>query len=235
MQLIVNLDSDGFEMPYDHSYQLYSSIITLVSNKDQDKADKLHTYNSGLKFNMSQIMPGGKRKFTKTGFSGERFIFIISSLDVNLVIYFQELFISSKEIDIFDHTFKIHSAIIKNVNPSSEIITLKTRSPVILKYNNKYLFDESESELLAAIEANILNKYLKVTGNKPDIKFIKIINLKRKIVEIKGTKLPAFMLDLAISSDLEVLKFLLDVGLGSKNQLGFGFLEEERMGDNFGV
>ena len=98
MQLIVNLDSDGFEMPYDHSYQLYSSIIKLVSSKDKNKADKLHTYNSGLKFNMSQIMPGGKRQFTKTGFSGERFIFMISSLDANLIIYFQELFVASKEI-----------------------------------------------------------------------------------------------------------------------------------------
>lgn len=235
MQLIVNLDSDGFEMPYDHSYQLYSSIIKLVSSKDKNKADKLHTYNSGLKFNMSQIMPGGKRQFTKTGFSGERFIFMISSLDANLIIYFQELFVASKEIILFEHVFKIHSAISKNVNPSSEIITLITRSPAILKVNKKYLSNESENEILMAIKANILNKYLKVTGNMPDINFIKIVKLKRKIVEIKGTKLPAFMLGIAISSNLEVLKFLLDVGLGSKNQLGFGFLEEERMGDNFGV
>ena len=101
--------------------------------------------------------------------------------------------------------------------------------------NKKYLSNESENEILMAIKANILNKYMKVTGSMPDINFIKIVKLKRKIVEIKGIKLPAFMLGIAISSNLEVLKFLLDVGLGSKNQLGFGFLEEERMGDNFGV
>lgn len=235
MQLIVNLDSDGFEMPYDHSYQLYSSIIALVSNKDKGTADKLHTYNSNLKFNMSQLMPGGRRKFTKTGFSGERFIFMISSIDTSLITFLQELFNSSTKIELFNHSFKIHSVISKNVYPSAEIITLRTRSPVILKENNKYLFNESEDKILDVIETNIENKYLKVSGRKPNIKFIKIIKLKRKIVGVKGIKLPAFMLDLAISSDMEVLKFLLDVGLGTKNQLGFGFLEEEKMGDNFGV
>jgi CRISPR-associated endoribonuclease Cas6 len=222
-------------MPYDHSYQLYSSIIKLVSSKDKDKAEKLHIYNSGFKFNLSQIMPGGKRKFTRTGFSGERYIFMISSVDSDLIIYLKQLFSSSKEINIFNHAFRIHSVTNYNVHPSSEIITLNTRSPVILKEKNKYLFNESEDEILAAIEKNIISKHLKVIGRKPNIKFIKIVSLKRKKVELKGIKLPAFMLKLAISSDLEVLKFLLDVGLGSKNQLGFGFLEEEKHGDNFGV
>ena len=225
MQLIVNLDSDGSEISYDHSYQLFSSIISLVSGKDKGTADKLHTYNSNLRFNLSQLMPGGRRKFTNSGFYGDRFIFLISSLDSDLITHIRDLLNLSKEIEVLNHKLKIHSTLIRDIQPSSEIITLRTRSPAILKYNNKYLSNETEEIVLAAIQANIENKYMKVRGEKPNIKFIKIVKLKRKLVGIKGIKLPAFMLDIAICSKLEVLKFLIDVGLGSKNQLGFGFLE----------
>ena len=38
------------------------------------------------------------------------------------------------------------------------------------------------------------------------------------------------MITFTICADIEVLKFILSVGIGSKNQLGFGFVEEEKVG-----
>jgi len=228
MQLIVNLEADEVEIPYDHSYQLYSGVLALVKVSDPSIASLLHTYNSTSKFSISQLMPGGKRQFTKTGFLGERYIFIISSLDESLIEIFRNALGSSENIKIFDRTFKIHSIIKREISPSSEIINIKTRSPIVLKSDNKYLSKESESIISEALLSNIKRKYVRVKGVDPDIRFIQILNLKQKIIGVKGVKLPAFMLSLTISADINVLRFILTVGLGSKNKLGFGFVEEEK-------
>lgn len=234
MQLIVNLDPNNFEIPYDHSYQLYSSLISLLDRLNPDMASQLHGYNSDLRFSMSQIMPGGKRRFTKEGFSGERFIFFISSFNKSILIKIRESLEESGHIVIFNNKFQIHSMFFRDVNPSSEIITIHSRSPIILKMGQKFLFNEPEEVILRAIDSNIRSKYLKANGRDPNIRFIQIQDIKTKKVGIKGVKLPGFLINFTISADLDVLSFILTVGLGSKNKLGFGFVEEEKAGDFHG-
>lgn len=234
MQLIVNLDPNNFEIPYDHSYQLYSSLISLLDRLNPDMASQLHGYNSDLRFSMSQIMPGGKRRFTKEGFSGERFIFFISSFNKSILIKIRESLEESGHIVIFNNKFQIHSMFFRDVNPSSEIITIHSRSPIILKTGQKFLFNEPEEVILRAIDSNIRSKYLKANGRDPNIRFIQIQDIKTKKVGIKGVKLPGFLINFTISADLDVLSFILTVGLGSKNKLGFGFVEEEKAGDFHG-
>ncbi|WP_393971567.1 CRISPR-associated endoribonuclease Cas6 [Oxyplasma meridianum] len=231
MHLIVNLDSNNFEMPYDHSYQLYSSILALVDNQNEAAAEKLHGFNPSSKFSMSQIMPGGKREFTRTGFRGERFIFILSSLDSSIINLFEDSFRSAEFIELFKNKFKIYSILKREVFPTSEIVTIKTKSPAILKDKGKYLLNESDELILSTLKTNIINKYNKVRGTKPEIRFIKILGLKRKLLDLKGTKLPALMITFTMSADIEIIKFILEVGIGSKNKLGFGFIEEEKAGD----
>ena len=231
MQLVVNLDSNNFEIPYDHSYQLYSSIVSLVSKQNQEIASQMHGFNSNLKFSLSQLMPGGKRKFTKFGFTGERFVFIISSLETSLIYTIKKSLKITGSVELFDNRFTIHSIITRNVIPSAEILTIKSRSPIILKMDNKYFFKEPVEDIQRVLESNIISKFQKVRGLKPNIRFIKIQDLKLKQVGFKGIKLPGLMIKFTISADLELLSFILTVGLGSKNKLGFGFIEEEKSGD----
>ncbi|MHB1440270.1 MAG: CRISPR-associated endoribonuclease Cas6 [Cuniculiplasma sp.] len=228
MHLIINLDADNYEMPYNHSYQLYSAILSKLEKHNPSLSGKLHNYNSRMKFSLSQLMPGGKRKFTNGGFYGERFVFIISSLDDKFIEELKTNFSTFGSLEIFKHTFKIYSIRTVEVSPSSEIINVKSRSPVILKVNNKYLSNESETQVLDALMSNLRGKFLKVYGTNLNVRFVQVLNIKRKIVEVKGTKLPAFMLMVMLSAELDVLKFILSVGFGSKNQLGFGFVEEEK-------
>ena len=234
MQLIVNLNSNDFEVPYDHSYQLYSSVISLVSKQNQEIASQIHGLNSNLKFSLSQLMPGGKRKFTKVGFTGERFVFIISSQETSLIYTIKNSLEMSGAVELFDNRFEIHSIFTRNVIPSAEIVTIKSRSPIILKNDNRYFFKESPEEIQRVLESNIIAKFQKVRGIKPNIRFIKIQGLKLKQVGFKGIKLPGLMVKFTISADIEVLTFILTVGLGSKNKLGFGFIEEEKQGDSDG-
>lgn len=231
MQLIVNIDSNNFQIPYDHSYQLYSSLLSLIAIQDEAMASKLHGYNPNFMFSMSQIMPGGKRKFTGRGFYGERFIFIISSLEDSLINLIEQALKKSGRIEMFNSSFHVHSVLRRQVRPSSEIITVKSRSPVILKKENKYYFMEPPEEILSALEFNMKNKYLKAMGKLSDIRFMKLNRIKLKKIGLKGVKLPGLMLSFTISADLEFLSFILNVGIGSKNKLGFGFVEEEKVGD----
>ena len=234
VQLIVNLDSSNLEVPYDHAYQLYSSLISLVSKQNQEIASQLHGFNSNLKFSLSQLMPGGKRKFTKVGFTGERYVFIISSLETSLIYEIKKSLEVSGFVELFHNHFRIHSVITRNITPTAEILTIKSRSPIILKNDNRYFFKESPEEIQRVLESNIIAKFQKVRGIKPNIRFIKIQGLKLKQVGFKGIKLPGLMIKFTISADIEVLTFILTVGLGSKNKLGFGFIEEEKQGDSDG-
>ena len=97
--------------------------------------------------------------------------------------------------------------------------------------DNKYFFKEPVEDIQRVLESNIISKFQKVRGLKPNIRFIKIQDLKLKQVGFKGIKLPGLMIKFTISADLELLSFILTVGLGSKNKLGFGFIEEEKTGD----
>ena len=231
MQLIVNMDSNNFQIPYDHSYQLYSSLISLIAKQNEELASKLHGHNSDLRFSISQIMPGGKREFTNQGFYGERLVFIISSLDESLIKIMKQALEQSGKVEIFNNSFHIHTILTRQVSPSSEIITVKSRSPIILKMDNKYYFKDPPEEILGALESNIKNKYMKVKGNLPNIRFIKLQEIKLKEIGLKGVKVPGLMISFTISADLEFLSFILTVGIGSKNKLGFGFVEEEKVGD----
>jgi len=228
MQLIINLDADNYKIPYNHSYQLYSSILSLLESQNSSLSNKIHNYRSGTKFSLSQLMPGGKRKFTDVGFYGERLVFIISSTEDSFIEELKANFSRSEYIEIFMHKFKIHSVRTAQISPSSEIINVKSRSPVILKVENKYLSNESEEQILEALMKNLRGKFLKVNKTDLNVRFVNIISIKRKVVEVKGTKLPAFMLKVMFNAELDVLKFILSVGFGSKNQLGFGFVEEEK-------
>ena len=234
MQLIVNLDPNNFEMPYDHSYQLYSSLLSLLDRVKPGIASQLHGYSPDLRFSLSQIMPGGKRRFTKLGFSGERFIFFISSFNKSLLSEIRESLEKSGSIVVFNNKFQIHSMLYRDVNPSSEIITIHSRSPIILKTGQGYLFNEPKEDILKAIDSNIRSKYVKANGREPNIRFIQIQDIKTKKVGIKGVKIPGFLINFTISADLDVLSFILTIGLGSKNKLGFGFIEEEKQGDFHG-
>jgi CRISPR-associated endoribonuclease Cas6 len=171
-------------------------------------------------------MPGGKRKFSKNGFVGERYLFFISSENDKLIFSLRDLLEENKKINLFDHKFEIYSLRIRKVEPSSELLMLKTRSPAILKENNHYLYSEDIEEISDSVLRNIKSKYLKAKGKEPNVRFLKIIKIKRKIVGFKNVKLPAFMIYFLISADNDVLKFIMQVGLGNKTKLGYGFIEE---------
>ena len=67
-------------------------------------------------------------------------------------------------------------------------------------------------------------------GTLPKIQFMRITNSKPKLSNLKGTGIPSSIISFTISADYDLLDFIQNTGLGSKTQMGFGFIEEQKSG-----
>ena len=231
MRLIINLDG-GVEVSYDHTYQLYSFIVSAIRKVDQDLASKIHNNSHYPRYCMSQLLPGGKREFGKTSMKAERFIFLVSSLDKEILEKVKSGIEILEKVVIGKSELRLHSITFEHVNITSEIVNMFSRSPIILKENGKYLTPNDENYKTALVN-NITSKYMKVKGTVPKIRFLKIISYKSKLMSLKNAKIPASFIKFTISSEYEFIDFIACVGVGSKTQMGYGFVEEERREVNY--
>jgi len=229
MRLVFNLNSGGTEIPYDHSYRLYSAILQSLRAVDPSFASSIHDGSFIPKFCISQLLPGGKRVFGKTGIWAERFIFIISSLNDEFLAQIKQKLDSQKEIFLGDISLPIYSIKSETVYVSSEIVNMITRSPIVLKYGGKYITSNDE-DFPAILQQNITSKYKKVQGVTANIKFLRITSAKSKLSTLKSAGIPSSMITFTISADYELLEFITRTGIGAKTQMGFGFVEEQKRG-----
>ena len=227
MRLVINLDCNG-EVPYDHQYLLYSSILNSVKGADENLVSKIHDNSHSPRFSLSQLLPVGEREFKGSGIKADRFIFFISSLDVTILEKIKFGIESKNYIIIGNNRMLIHSIKFETPRISSEIVNMISRSPVILKNENKYI-TTSDENFSTILQNNIISKYKKVTGKEPYIKFIRLTNSKSKLSILKGAGIPSSMLTFTIGANYELLDFIVNVGIGAKTQMGFGYIEEQRI------
>ena len=228
VRLIVNLDS-GSEVPYDHSYSLYSSILNALRNSDSGLALAIHNNPHFPRYCMSQLLPGGKRQFSKTGIIADRFIFLISSLEAEILYKIKRGLELQKQIILGSIVLPVRSTTLEPTSISSSIINMISRSPIVLKHQGKYV--TSKDDIFSSVlQSNIISKYAKVKGTVPRIQFMRITNSKPKLSNLKGTGIPSSIISFTISADYDLLDFIQNTGLGSKTQMGFGFIEEQKSG-----
>lgn len=228
MRLIINLDG-AFEIPYDHSYLLYSAVLSAMKNIDQDLVSQIHNNSRSPKYCMSQLLPGGKRNFTKSGLRAERFIFLISSLNSEILEKIKSGIEKQKFITIGNSKLPVHSTILENPPITSGIVNMISRSPIVLKNEGKYI-TARDPDFSRVLENNIAAKYMKVRGGSPRIRFLRITDTKVKLSNLKGVGIPSSMVAFTISADYDLIEFIVNVGVGAKTQMGFGFIEEQKKG-----
>ncbi len=227
MHLLINLDGGGIPIPYNHSYELYSSLLNVIKTHDPKLAEQIHSKDSAPSFCMSELLPGGKREFTKDSIMAERYILLLSSLNSGIISEISIALSKEGKLSIGSYTLKIFSIYTKEIKPSAEVVTLVSKGPVVIKNNNKYLTG-NDNDFQEKLVENIRNKYKAATGKEGYVNFLKILSEKNKLVKIKDGLIPCTMIKIVISADFELLEVLLNVGVGSKTQMGFGFLEEEK-------
>ncbi|MBQ7927499.1 MAG: CRISPR-associated endoribonuclease Cas6, partial [Methanobrevibacter sp.] len=121
----------------------------------------------------------------------------------------------------------------------SKISEFKTLSPIIIRDTKQIDGQEKRIDLppndkfFKGIKNNLIKKYcifndINNTDKQINV-FSEMANVKRKRITIpKGpntTYHRAYMMDLILEGDLDLIEFAYDVGVGEKNSMGFGMLK----------
>ena len=239
MRLKINLKAkNNFKVPFNYNHIVSSIIYNKIM--DLDLAHKLHTSNTFKFFNFSQLnIP--KRKIVKDGIISRNGVinFYLSSPNDLLIKNIVNGFVDNIEIKFQNETLlveKIEALRIPDFKEKSEFITL---SPINIRDTQEIdgklkRVDLSPSDkFFKGIETNLIKKYCKFNDLESTVKEINVYsemaNVKRKRITIpKGpntTYHRAYMMDLILEGDFDLIKFAYDVGLGEKNSMGFGMIK----------
>lgn len=226
-KLIVNLDLEKLEsvVPYDHQYEMYSSILLAINKYDPTLAREIHDKNAIPQFTMSQLIPAGKRQFVPEGIRARRFVLMVISKNDKIMNSFQKSLQEYKKLSIGETRLIYHSSRVVDVRVPPEIPELVSRSPIILKSGGKYIAFGDDS-FLDTLKSNILGK-AKAINNSTDCKisFVRILEGRKKAYTIHSAKVSCSIVRFIIDADRVVLETIMNYGIGSKTQMGFGMVE----------
>lgn len=239
MRLKINLKAkNNFKVPFNYNHIVSSIIYNKII--DLDLAHKLHTSNTFKFFNFSQLnIP--KRKIVKDGIISKNGVinFYLSSPNDLLIKNIVSGFVDNLEIKFQNEKLiveKIEALQTPDFNEKSQFVTLSPiniRDTQELDGKTKRIDLSPSDKFFKGIEINLIKKYCKFNDLESTDKKIKVYsemaNVKRKRITIpKGpntTYHRAYMMDLILDGDLDLINFAYDVGLGEKNSMGFGMIK----------
>lgn len=238
MRLKINLKSENnFKVPFSYNHILSSIIYNKIA--DLDLAHDLHSSNSFKFFNFSQLNIS-RRKIVKDGIIARngKISFYLSSPNDLLIKNLVSGFVDDLEIK-----FKKDKLIVEKIEALKtpdfkKISEFKTLSPINIRDTKeidgkvKRVDLAPSDKFFKGIETNLIKKYCIFNDIESTDKEIKVYsemaNVKRKRITIlKGpntTYHRAYMMDLILEGDIDLIEFAYDVGLGEKNSMGFGMI-----------
>jgi len=239
MRLKINIKAkNNFKVPFDYNYILSSIIYNKI--QDLDLAHELHNSNTFKFFNFS-LLNIPNRKIVKDGIIAKngKINFYISSPNDLLIKNLVNGFVDDLEIKLKNEKLtvtKIEALKTPEFSEKSEFITL---SPIIIRDTQKNdgklkRIDLAPSDkFFKGVESNLIKKYCKFNELEDTCKEIKayseMASVKRKRITIpKGSNTTyhrAYMMDIILEGDLDLINFTYDVGLGEKNSMGFGMIK----------
>lgn len=236
MRLKINLKSkNNFKIPFSYNHILSSIIYNKIA--DLELADELHASNSFKFFNFSQInVPN--RKHDKNGIISKdgRLNFYLSSPNDLLIKNLVNGFVDDLEIKFQNEKLTVEKIEALRTPDFKEKSEFKTLSPINIRdvnEENKRIDLAPSDKFFRGIENNLVKKYCIFNDtNNTDNKikaYSEMANVKRKRITIpKGpntTYHRAYMMDIILEGDIDLIEFAYDVGLGEKNSMGFGMIK----------
>ncbi|MEM4134655.1 MAG: CRISPR-associated endoribonuclease Cas6 [Candidatus Micrarchaeia archaeon] len=228
-----------FDLNYQHALQSF-----VYNNLNIDLSQKIHSQNDKRNykyFTFSKLYSdeGYKIKDKKISFLGNTVYFYFSSVNAELFQNFLNNLLLEDYLYLQDNELLCRSVEIINeqIPQNCSKVIIKTLSPVIVRstlydVNGKrksYFYNPCEQEWSKKIYENLARKYQKWFGvslhnNKFQIKALK--RTKQVLTRYKDTILIGYEGKFLLESDLskETIKFMLDIGIGEKNSMGFGFI-----------
>ena len=217
-------------------------LSAIIYNKiaDLNFANELHSSKSFKFFTFFQIyIP--KRRIVKDGIIAKDGVisFYISSPNDFLIKSLVDGFLEDLEISFQNQKLTIQKIEALKTPEFSSKNEFKTLAPIIVRTKKEIdgelkIWDLAPSDkFFKSLENNLIKKYIKFNNLTKTDKKINIYSdmnfVKRKRISInKGnatTHHRAYMMDLILEGDLDLIEFAYDVGIGEKNSMGFGMVK----------
>ncbi|MEM0136360.1 MAG: CRISPR-associated endoribonuclease Cas6, partial [Thermoplasmatales archaeon] len=223
--LVIHLTiSSNSTVPYDHQYELYSSVQSKIGMTDPNISHNIHESRGVPLFNMSSLLP--------IGFEGK-------PIWPNARLF--ALYINTTRQDVADTILAalkvgtqltLNSCMLNLVSIDRGTVAmehppvtpeLRCRGPIVIREKGKYFRvgdDGFESRLIAALK----RKSDAVTGRDTIVRGLKITSAHKKRYTVAGHGIPASILSFILDADEDVIRTALTYGVGSKTQMGFGMV-----------
>lgn len=235
---IILKGKNNFKVPFNYNHILSAIIYNKIA--DLNFANELHSSKSFKFFTFSQIyIP--KRRIVKDGIIAKDGVisFYISSPNDFLIKSLVDGFLEDLKISFQNQKLTIQKIEALKTPEFSSKNEFKTLAPIIVRTKKEIdgelkIWDLAPSDkFFKSLENNLIKKYIKFNNLTKTDKKINIYSdmnfVKRKRISInKGnatTHHRAYMMDLILEGDLDLIEFAYDVGIGEKNSMGFGMIK----------
>lgn len=235
---IILKGKNNFKVPFNYNHILSAIIYNKIA--DLNFANELHSSKSFKFFTFSQIyIP--KRRIVKDGIIAKDGVisFYISSPNDFLIKSLVDGFLEDLEISFQNQKLTIQKIEALKTPEFSSKSEFKTLAPIIVRTKKEIdgelkIWDLAPSDkFFKSLENNLIKKYIKFNNLTKTDKKINIYSdmnfVKRKRISInKGnvtTHHRAYMMDLILEGDMDLIEFAYDVGIGEKNSMGFGMVK----------
>lgn len=211
----------GALIPFNYNYFLASAIFGFF----RCSGYKIHDEKAFFSYSLL-----GKGK-TKNGLFFPEFKLIFSSPLKEEVIALLEGALKQGKIILNDLEYGLKTVFALETPEIENEVVFRTISPitVFLSRNGKKIFLYPDNEAFRkTIEKDLLRDYESFSGKRGEFKIEEIEIKKRKSIEIKNFKFPAFHAEIKAIGDKETLYFALYRGLGKKRKFGFGCVEVKK-------
>ena len=236
MRLKINLKGkNNFKLPFNYNHILSSIIYKKII--DLDFANELHSSNSFKFFNFSQLYIQNRKLADEEIISKDgKLNFYLSSPNDLLIKNLVSGFVDDLEIKFQNEKLIVEKIEALRTPDFKEKSEFKTISPINIRdvnEENKRIDLAPSDKFFKGIETNLIKKYCVFNNLESTDKKIKayseMANVKRKRITIpKGpntTYHRAYMMDIILEGDVDLIEFAYDVGLGEKNSMGFGMIK----------
>lgn len=240
MRLKIHLSSEKGKLHIPFNYNHIISAIIYNKIADLELAKKIHDSKSYKYFTFSQLKINNF-KLLENGFLSKngKISFIISSPNENLIKNLVNGFLDGLTVDFMNEKLTVEKIELLRELDSNNKLNVKTLSPVIARTKKEVdgkmkIWDLSPGDhFFKNLENNLISKYLDYNNLEETDKKIKISsemrNVKGKRISLKNGNVTtfhrAYMMDLILEGDFDLIKFGYDAGIGEKCGLGFGLIK----------
>lgn len=237
MQLHITFKNKNTVLPIAYRYFVQSMIYNAMES-DSDFSRFIHDdgymneERSFKLFTFSPLKGNYLVKDKKITFS-DNFLLEIRAFEPMIIQHLICALKKGNEVNIGRNNLIVENCVLNDKIIYQPSIKIKTVSPVTAyvtrNYTNRVYFSPEDNDFNQLIVNNAKRKWLGAGKSEEEfnlsIKLIDKIPLKKEVTMYKKSYITAWHGGFALEGNPEVINFLYNTGLGSKNSQGFGLFE----------